>query len=95
MDFTEKKEIEVSPRHSHYDEREYNERKDSAAILQPRDPLKPGDALKAGDVLRNAGIDGDEALKALESEQGETIVIDEDTNRRLLRKIGASFLSHC
>lgn len=34
------------------------------------------------------GIDGDEALKALELEEGETITHDEETNRKLLRKIG-------
>lgn len=44
--------------------------------------------VKAVDVLRKApGIDGDEALKALELEEGEVITIDEETNRRLLRKI--------
>jgi hypothetical protein len=94
MDFTEKQDIEISPRYSHNDERDYNERRDSAATLQPGDPLKSGDTLKAGDVLRNAAIDGDEALKALELEEGETIVIDEDTNRRLLRKIGTLAPSH-
>jgi len=47
-----------------------------------------GRKVKAGDVLRTApGIDGDEALKALELEQGEVITIDDETNRRLLRKI--------
>lgn len=51
-------------------------------------------ALKAGDVLRNSGIDGDEALKALELEEGETIVIDDEMNRKLIRKIGISSLSH-
>jgi len=44
--------------------------------------------LQANEVLRKAGIDGDEALKALEMEGGEVIVIDEETNRKLLRKIG-------
>lgn len=51
---------------------------------------KAGDVHKtnAGDVLRKApGIDGDEALKALELEHGEVITIDEETNRRLVRKI--------
>ncbi|THX51312.1 putative MFS allantoate transporter, partial [Aureobasidium pullulans] len=37
-------------------------------------------------VLQNAG-DGDEALKAFASHQGEVIELDEATNKRLLRKI--------
>jgi hypothetical protein len=45
-------------------------------------------ALQAGAVLKNAAIDGDEALKAVEMEDGETIVIDEKNDGRLLRKIG-------
>jgi len=43
---------------------------------------------KAGDILQRAGFYGDEALKALELEKGETIVIDAETNRKLVRKIG-------
>ena len=43
-------------------------------------------------VLERAGIDGDEALKALELEDGETITLDEKTNRTLLRKIGTTQL---
>jgi hypothetical protein len=82
MDFNQKSDVEASPRYTRGDEKEYQSRKDSAGTLNP------ATTLKAGDVLRNAGIDGDEALKALEMEEGETIVIDEETNRRLLRKIG-------
>jgi len=48
---------------------------------------------KARDVLKNAGIDGDEALKALELEEGETIIIDHEINRKLVRKIGISLLN--
>ena len=43
-------------------------------------------------VLERTGIDGDEALEAFELEDGETITLDEKTNRKLLRKIGTTRL---
>ena len=40
------------------------------------------------DVLLKVGIDGDEALQVFEMEGEEVKVVDEETNRKLLRKIG-------
>jgi hypothetical protein len=84
MDQREKTDIEATPRYTNYD--------DDHATLNEEKKEAPH-ALKAGDVLRNSGIDGDEALKALELEEGETIVIDDEMNRKLIRKIGISNLS--
>ena len=85
MDQREKTDIEATPRYTNYD--------DDHATLNEEKKEAPH-ALKAGDVLRNSGIDGDEALKALELEEGETIVIDDEMNRKLIRKIGISDWSH-
>ena len=40
----------------------------------------------AEDILKHS-IDADDALKAFASHQGQVIHLDEETNRRLLRKI--------
>ena len=40
------------------------------------------------DVLLKVGIDGDEALQVFEMEGEEVTVVDEETNCKLLRKIG-------
>jgi hypothetical protein len=79
MENTEKSDLEAAPRY----------RNDDNATLNEEAKITPHKA-KAGDILQRAGIDGDEALKALELEEGEVIVLDEETNRRLLRKIGTS-----
>jgi hypothetical protein len=80
MDPAEKKtDIEAAPRYTKQDD-------DHATLNEER--KNSAHTLKAGDVLQKAGIDGDEALKALDMEEGEVIVIDEETNRKLMRKIG-------
>ena len=83
MDQSEKTDIEAAPQYTNYD--------DDYATLNEEKKDAPH-AVKAGDVLRNSGMDGDEALKALEMEEGETIVIDDELNRKLIRKIGISSL---
>lgn len=45
-------------------------------------------------VLEHAS-DADEAMKAFESHDGELLVIDKATNRRLLRKIDQNILPVC
>ena len=77
MDKREKTDQEAAPRYKN----------DDTATLTEEGKTSTH-KIKAGDALAKAGIDGDEALKALELEEGETIVIDDDTNRKLLRKIG-------
>lgn len=81
MDQTEKTDIEAAPQYTSYDD-------DHATLNEEKKDVPH--AVKAGDVLRNSGMDGDEALKALEMEEGETIVIDDEMNRKLIRKIGIS-----
>lgn len=81
MDQMERNDLEAAPRYTIPDD-------DHATLNEERKGSVQ--RMKAGDVLQNAGIDGDEALKALEMEEGEVIVIDEETNRRLVRKIGIS-----
>ncbi|KAI9751504.1 MAG: hypothetical protein M4579_006040 [Chaenotheca gracillima] len=61
------------------------------ASTLPGDPEKASLPEKGAEgapeaVLKHAN-DGDEALKAFAGHEGETIVLDEETNRRLLRKI--------
>ena len=41
------------------------------------------------------GLDADEALKAFIGHEGEPIVLDEVTNRRLLRKIDLNIMPVC
>lgn len=45
-------------------------------------------------VLKHAN-DADEAMKAFEGHDGELLVLDETTNRRLLRKIDLNILPVC
>jgi hypothetical protein len=81
-----RRDIESTPKYTATDEDNatLNEEKVAEEHVQGSGEHK----VKAADVLRKAsGIDGDEALKALELEEGEVITIDEETNRRLLRKI--------
>ncbi|CAD0041738.1 unnamed protein product [Aureobasidium pullulans] len=63
-------------------EKSYDAEKDLPGPLS--DAIRNGSLDKS--VLQNAG-DGDEALKAFASHQGEVIELDEATNKRLLRKI--------
>ena len=79
MDSKKMANIEIVSRHKPGDNR------DSTMFGEKQDSVL---ALRAGDILKNAAIEGDEALKAVEMEDGETIVIDEENDRRLLRKIG-------
>jgi hypothetical protein len=85
MDQREKTDIEAAPRYTNYD--------DDHATLNDEKKDAPH-AVKAADVLRKSGIDGDEALKALELDEGETIVIDDEMNRKLIGRIGISSLSY-
>lgn len=39
--------------------------------------------------------DADEAMKAFEGHEGEILVLDEATNKRLLRKIDLNFMPVC
>lgn len=53
-------------------------------------PAPLADAIRNGSVSKEIlqhSNDGDEALKAFMSHQGEVIELDEATNKRLLRKI--------
>ena len=45
-------------------------------------------------VVKHA-TDADEAMKAFEGHDGELLVLDEATNRRLLRKIDLNILPAC
>lgn len=46
----------------------------------------------ASEVIFRHGLDADEAMKAFIGHEGERIVLDEATNRRLLRKIDIHIL---
>ena len=54
-------------------------------------PVNDKDALPPAQVLKHAN-DADEAMKAFEGHQGELLVLDEASNRRLLRKIDLNIL---
>ena len=71
-----------------------------------KEPVNPDDAL--GNLEKNAGRSGslpanvlkhskdaDEAMKAFEGHEGEVLVLDEATNRRLLRKIDWNIMPVC
>lgn len=71
-------------------EKSYDAEKDLPGPLS--DAIRNGSLDKS--VLQNAG-DGDEALKAFASHQGEVIELDEATNKRLLRKIDWNLMPVC
>lgn len=71
-------------------EKSYDAEKDLPGPLS--DTIRNGSLDKS--VLQNAG-DGDEALKAFASHQGEVIELDEATNKRLLRKIDWNLMPVC
>ena len=52
------------------------------------------DGALTAQVLEHAS-DADEAMKAFEGHDGELLVMDEATNRRLLRKIDQNILPVC
>ena len=47
------------------------------------------------EAILTHGLDADEALKAFIGHEGEPIVLDEATNRRLLRKIDLNIMPVC
>lgn len=55
------------------------------------EPGRDSAAIEKGKVPFNHDIDADEAMKAIGS-AGDTIIIDEETNRRLLRKIDLNLM---
>jgi ACS family allantoate permease-like MFS transporter len=70
----------------------------------PLDAEKAIPATPLADAIRNGSLDknilqhtddGDEALKAFMSHQGEVIELDEATNKRLLRKIDWNLMPVC
>ena len=57
-------------------------------------PADDKDGAPPADVLKHAN-DADEAMKAFEGHNGEVLVMDEATNKRLLRKIDMNILPVC
>ena len=49
------------------------------------------DAANAKAILKH-GLDADEAMKAFVGQEGEQLVLDEETNKRLLRKIDLNIM---
>lgn len=56
-----------------------------------KDALRSGSAAPPVNVVKHAN-DADEAMKAFEGHEGEILVLDEATNKRLLRKIDFNIL---
>ena len=56
-----------------------------------KDPLSADGGAPPEKVLKHAN-DADEAMKAFEGHEGEVLILDEATNRRLLRKIDLNIL---
>ena len=54
-------------------------------------PVNDKDGAPPAQVLNHAN-DADEAMKAFEGHDGELLVLDEATNKRLLRKIDLNIL---
>ena len=57
-------------------------------------PLDDKDGAPPFQVVKHA-TDADEAMKAFEGQDGELLVLDETTSRRLLRKIDRNILPVC
>lgn len=57
-------------------------------------PINDKDVAPPAQILKHAN-DADEAMKAFEGHGGELLVLDEATNRRLLRKIDMNILPVC
>lgn len=57
-------------------------------------PVDDKDGAPPAEVLKHAN-DADEAMKAFEGHDGEVLVMDEATNKRLLRKIDMNILPVC
>lgn len=56
-----------------------------------KDALRSEGATPPGKILKHAK-DADEAMKAFEGHEGEILVLDEATNKRLLRKIDLNIM---
>ncbi len=58
--------------------------------LEKKLPAQYAEAIRNGnvpeDILKHSH-DADEALKAIQAHAGQVVVIDEETNRRILRRI--------
>ena len=63
-------------------------------LLQTPFDKNKGPPTPPAQVLKHA-TDADEAMKAFEGHDGELLVLDEATNRRLLRKIDLNILPVC
>ena len=62
----------------------------SGSLLPDKEVPRSGSVVP--DKILKHSKDADEAMKAFEGHEGESIVLDEATNRRLLRKIDWNIL---
>ena len=66
-----------------------NEKEVSAVGLEKANTVDVGDI--PTEIIKHAN-DADEAMKAFQGHEGEVIVLDEATNRRLLRRIDLNLM---
>lgn len=59
-----------------------------------KETIAVDDGAPPAKVLQHAN-DADEAMKAFEGHEGEVLVLDEATNKRLLRKIDLNIMPVC